>query len=443
LLILRGELLRAKMRRMSLSSARLRYLSAMSAVLPSLFLAACNDPAQPPGATDPATSTAAPATATVMPVGSTAPSALATGMPPPAEDAAVPPPQVGHPPTAFRGPSCPSGEFCVAEGAKGKTKDAAPAPYAKCTAEPAHPDDLGDSGFHMQRAVRFSADNTAAARAKTANACCYTWVIPCPGGRAFRDATGTPSVARTIDRTDWAATIGALALADVAPAERAALADHWTQEAAFEHASIASFAQLTLDLLSVGAPPDLLEAAQRATLDEIAHARITFALATAYGGKPVGPAALSALPGASRTLATIARSTFIDACVGESVASAALAESSRRASDPVLRDLLAKMAEDEERHAELAWRIVAWTLRSGDPEVLRVLTEAQNEVIAELVSLTHGVVAAAATAGDELRATVLREVVLPCTVALLGAAHADHSTTGRQTVPRIAAGALT
>ena len=132
-----------------------------------------------------------------------------------------------------------------------------------------------------------------------------------------------------VERADWSAAIGALATAHLSDEERASLADHWTREAAFEHASIASFAQLTLDLLSVGAPPELLEAAQRATLDEIEHARITFALAAAYGAHPVGPAALAALPGTSRTLAAVARSTFIDACVGESVASAALAEASR------------------------------------------------------------------------------------------------------------------
>jgi len=429
---------------MSLSSARVRYLSAIhamggvvgSALLPSMMLVACKDPSQPVSA-DPTATTAAPATASVAPVTTGAPSAtgdtpaaVATNPPPPVADGSAPdnaPPRVG-----FRGPACPSGEFCLAEGAKGTTAEKAPAPYAKCAAVVEHPEDAKDAGFHMRRSVRFSADDTAAARAKTANACCYTWVIPCPGGRAFRDATGTPSVARTVPRGDWTATLGSLALAGISAEERAALADHWTQEAAFEHASIASFAQLTLDLLSVGAPPDLLEGAQRATIDEIEHARITFALASAYGGAPVGPAALSALPGASRTLASIARSTFIDACVGESVASAALAESSRRATDPVLRDVLAKMAEDEERHAELAWRIVAWTLRSGDPAVESALAEARDEVITELVNLTHDVVAG--QPADELRATVLREVVLPCTVALLGAhaAGVDHLAAGRE-----------
>jgi hypothetical protein len=415
---------------MTLTRARLRYLSAIGAALPSLMLVSCKDPAQPAGGSDASatTSTSSPATASGAPLGTTSASGVATTPPPPADDDSAPTTD-GAPRVRPRGPSCPSGDFCVAEGAKSSSPEKAPAPYGKCATSVDHPDDATDSGYHPRRSVRFSAENTAAARAKTANACCYTWVIPCPGGRAFRDATGTASVARTIERNDWTLAIGALALADLAPDARVALAAHWTREAAFEHASIASFAQLTLDLLSVGAPPDLLEAAQRAMLDEIEHARITFALATAYGGAPVGPAALSALPGASRTLAAIARSTFIDACVGESVASATLADASGRASDPVLRDLLARMADDEERHAELAWRIVAWTLRSADPEVARTLADAQDEVTAELVSLSEGV------AADGLRANVLREVVLPCTVALLGSTAA--SMAGRQ---RLAAG---
>ena len=237
-------------------------------------------------------------------------------------------------------------------------------------------------------------------------------------------------MAPTIERADWSAAIGVLTTTPLSDDERAALAAHWTREAAFEHASIASFAQLTLDLLSVGAPPDLLEATQQATLDEIEHARITFALATAYGARPVGPAALAVMPGASRTLVSLARSTFIDACVGESLASAALADASRRAADPVVASLLATMSSDEERHAELAWRIVAWALRTGGAEVARALDEAMDEIATELVSLTHAV--ATPSADSELRATVLREIVLPCTVAMLGSP--DYLTAGRQTV---------
>lgn len=235
------------------------------------------------------------------------------------------------------------------------------------------------------------------------------------GGRPFRDATGTPSVARTMVRSDWMAEIAPLAVADVSPDERAALAAHWTREAAFEHASAAAFAQLALDLVSFGAPPELLVAAHRAALDEIDHARVAFALASAYGGSPVGPAPLAARPGPCRSLAQLARTTFLDACLGESVASAVLAEAARATSDHVVRDLCSGMAADEARHAELGFRVVAWALRGADEEVAATLAAARDAVTDELVSLTQTLDGGR----DELRATVLREVVLPGVAALL------------------------
>ena len=236
----------------------------------------------------------------------------------------------------------------------------------------------------------------------------------------FRDATGAPSVARITTRRDWTLeAVESVAVAHLDAATRDALAQHWMQEAAFEHASIASFARLTLDLMAFGAPPDLLADAQRAALDEIEHAKIAFALATAFGGDAVGPAPLSARSAACPSLAEPARTTFVDACVGESVAAAQLSDRAREADDPALARLLSTMAADEERHSELAWRIVAWTLRSGDPEVVVALTDARDEVVDEVVSLTHESVVL--TTADELRAMVLREIVLPCVVALLEA----------------------
>jgi hypothetical protein len=414
---------------MHLSRSRVRYLSAIGAVLPSLAALSCKDATPPlvavadsgvsPVATETANVTAVPSGSTTTPPVASAPtdsdSDAAVWTPTPRTPVAV-----GNPNPAL--PRCPSGQFCTTEPSKLDPKTAAPAPYAKCALTSQSADDKNLPAGLRRRSTSFSTDLTATERAKTPNACCYTWVIPCPGGRAFRDATGTPSVARIASRDDWSAAIGSLALADLSPSERASLAEHWTSEAAFEHASVASFAQLTLDLMKVGAPPDLLAATQRAALDEIEHARIAFALAAAYGGTtPVGPAALAAMPGSCRSLADLARLTFIDACVGESVASATLADKARNASDPVLRDLLASMAEDEERHAELAWRIVAWALSSNDLEVARALAAAQADVIDELVSLSSD---PSRLQGNELRASVLREVVLPCSVAMLGASRA-------------------
>ncbi len=396
---------------MSVSRVRARYLSAIGAIVPTLAMSACKDPPAQ-------VATAEGGQASTTPTRSAEP---LTG------SAVASTPEAGPTAPRFNMPSCPSGAFCVSETANLAAKDAAPAPYAKCALTTKHPEDATDSGWvGRSRSVSFNADNTRAERTKTPSACCYTWVIPCPGGRAFRDATGTISVARTMGRGDWTAALGALETADLATDARAVLAERWTREAAFEHASIASFAQLTLDLLALSAPPELLVETQRAALDEIGHAQIAFALATAYGGTPVGPAGLAALPGASRSLPAIARTTFVDGCIGESIASVALAEESRATVDPVLRDALATMAEDEERHAELAWRIVAWALRSGDPEVGRALAAAQADVIAELVALP----------GNALRKTVLREIVLPCSSALLADSDTVATTLGGHEVER-------
>src|SRR6185437_10815965 len=61
---------------------------------------------------------------------------------------------------------------------------------------------------------------------------------------------------------------------------RASLAETWTVLALLEHASVASFARVSLQLLAVGAPGDLVGATHQAALDEIRHARLCFALAS-------------------------------------------------------------------------------------------------------------------------------------------------------------------
>src|SRR4051812_7172938 len=54
-------------------------------------------------------------------------------------------------------------------------------------------------------------------------------------------------------------------------------------------ARIASFARLTLELLEHAAPPELVFESQRASLDEIEHARLCFGLAERYSGSARGP----------------------------------------------------------------------------------------------------------------------------------------------------------
>jgi len=122
-----------------------------------------------------------------------------------------------------------------------------------------------------------------------------------------------------------------------------------------------------------GAPPDLIAGCHAAALDEIRHARTAFTFAAAYAGKSHEP---GPFPGADRSrfrnpflgrgarLAEIAEESFIDGCIGEESAAYSLALIGSRSSDPIIQSSLSQMAEEEHRHAELAWQIVEWAFRN-------------------------------------------------------------------------------
>ncbi len=155
------------------------------------------------------------------------------------------------------------------------------------------------------------------------------------------------------------------------PTLRGELAARWARIAAFEHASVASFARFTLDLLAVGAPAELVVAAQKAGGDEVRHARLCFGLASAFEGRPVGPGALRVPdePGRKTDLASLTAATVREGCVAETLAALEIAAAAEAARDPVVRDVLQRIAADEATHSELAWRFVRWALGAGGPEV--------------------------------------------------------------------------
>jgi hypothetical protein len=152
----------------------------------------------------------------------------------------------------------------------------------------------------------------------------------------------------------------AVELGDFPEAARA-----WREDAALEHASIASFARLALELVALGAPPDLVAAANAAATGEIEHAKICFALAARCGHPPVGPASIS-LEGVSLVadLEEVAVEAAAQSCVGETVAALVLARASEICA-PEIAPILAKMSEDELAHATLGWNIVAWACEKG------------------------------------------------------------------------------
>jgi hypothetical protein len=172
-------------------------------------------------------------------------------------------------------------------------------------------------------------------------------------------------------------TLASPALDPPAPL-RAALAAAWLEDARSEHASVASFARATLELLALAAPPALVAACQRAGLDEVEHARVCFALAAGYAGAARGPGPLPAVAPRPADLVRLACDTFVEGCVGETTAALAAARAARRCADPAVAAALARISDDEADHAALAWATVAWAAgRGGEPvrAALRALAD--------------------------------------------------------------------
>jgi hypothetical protein len=176
--------------------------------------------------------------------------------------------------------------------------------------------------------------------------------------------------------TAWSAD-AAPSLAGLTAAEREHLARAWTKDALFEHASVASFARHTLELMSLGAPPELVAGAQQAALDEIEHARLCFALASAYAGRPIGPGRLSLQDAGPRTdPLEVAVALVHEGCIGETLAAAEATAARDVCTDTAVAVVLDQIARDEARHAALAWRTVAWLLRRGDARMYKAVRDA-------------------------------------------------------------------
>jgi len=240
-------------------------------------------------------------------------------------------------------------------------------------------------------------------------------------GRPFL-VDGVARVASTLPSSDWLGSLP-IDVSALSPELRQRLAAAWTRTALMEHASVAAFARFSLQLLSLGAPADLVEDSARAMADEIEHAKLAFAVASAYAGEPLGPGPLSverSLEG--MTPLEILILTIREGCVGETIAAAEAAEAALSATDPQLRSLWLKIAADETRHAELAWRFVRWAIGEQAPE-LRDAARAEFEALLTDVTpqhcdesqenlAEHGIV------GEHerraIRSAVLARVVAPC-----------------------------
>jgi hypothetical protein len=204
-------------------------------------------------------------------------------------------------------------------------------------------------------------------------------------GRQLR-RLGRVLLPRLVPGNDWSKGMERI---EVDESARAGLAAQWRENARTEHASVGAFAGLTMDLLALGAPPELLASAHRDGLDEIRHAQMCLALATAIDGVDQSPAPFPesrrarALPHTRvLALARLAVDSLVDGVLHEGVSARMLARLARVADLPRIRETLAALAADEGRHAAHAWRVVLWCAREGGEPIVLALQGA-TRVLAE------------------------------------------------------------
>lgn len=245
--------------------------------------------------------------------------------------------------------------------------------------------------------------------ARHAGKCCYSYcqqAVPC--GRPFVVA-GERLRAPAVERRDWLASIEG---AEWRPS--AALADAWSADAREEHASVAAFARLSLELLAVGAPPDLVSGAHAAALDEIRHAQLTWAIAAAFdgaaAGRGPGPLPMGGLV-VRGGVVELAAQAVAEGCVGETLSAMILDEAARRCTEPALASVLAEIAADELAHAALSWRIAAWAASVGGEGARAAMREAWAQAVAR--PMAHGAPgdAGEAARGGRLTQAEVDEVV--------------------------------
>jgi hypothetical protein len=254
----------------------------------------------------------------------------------------------------------------------------------------------------------------------------FYWEEFHPAGRPFT-VDGQARLAPTSAANGWSQTSEWMATG-MTEDQRDRLITHWTETAQFEHASVASFARFTMQLMAVGAPADLIAESTRAQADEIRHARVCLGIASTLADETIGLGALAingSLEGAD-SIPSILVDTIKEACVNETISAAICQASGEAATDAFITDALVSIAEDEQRHSTLAWRTVRWLL-AEHPELADLARATFDEAMAQpwgsstesTGDLTPwGVLSQAQE--QAVASRVMRRVVKPCADALLG-----------------------
>lgn len=152
-------------------------------------------------------------------------------------------------------------------------------------------------------------------------------------------------------------------------------------KAHLEAASVPAFERLARELEAHGAPAELVRAALRSAREEVGHARAMEVLARRHGA-PIPEVVVE--PFTSRSLEAMALENAEEGCIRESLGALMAGWQARSAGDDEIRRIMAPIAEEELRHAELSWEIDAWASSQLGADARKRIHEARVEAMRTL-----------------------------------------------------------
>lgn len=193
-------------------------------------------------------------------------------------------------------------------------------------------------------------------------------------GRPFR-IKGTPVVSKVSNSSKWIGRDIKICV-DLDLESRRALEAVWLDSASKEHASVPAFSKLSLQLIAIGAPPELIAKVFTAASQEVTHAKLCFSVAASVSGRPWSPNAMPQVlevKSGSESLERLILECFVDGCLMEALSAAHARASSELAEEADVKHVFSVIAKDESFHAELSWEILKFLLTKDSSVSQRVI----------------------------------------------------------------------
>ena len=167
------------------------------------------------------------------------------------------------------------------------------------------------------------------------------------------------------------------------------IAAEWRRRTEAEYTSAAIAQHVTLWLIQLGAPPDLIRDGLGVVADELAHSELSAAVADCAGGTAgapvIDPVSLVLDHGGDRATALVS-SILRFFCIGETLAVPLFRMLRQRCSVPIAVRALDRVMGDETRHRQFGWDVLDWTLLVGERSVRDALVKQAPVMLQEVAS---------------------------------------------------------